>query len=165
MKTGFYKLEEKNVVPCASVDSGPITIAIDTLSHHDVSTIFLGAHVGDGPPKVFETMVFIRGQSREVDCARYATYDEAIAGHKQFVSKFSQNVAATRPDTNFLEYEAPRLVTDLDIPKSDDPRVRPFLKELEKLGVIDRDGNALKNMRLRRGVSGGNWIWRAEWES
>jgi hypothetical protein len=48
-----------------------------------VSTIFLGLNrnwFGEGPPILFETMVF-GGEYNELTF-RYSTYDEAIAGHK-----------------------------------------------------------------------------------
>jgi hypothetical protein len=51
-----------------------------------VSTVFLGldhSFFGHGPPMLFETMVFVNGSS--VDCERYATWDEAEAGHARWV--------------------------------------------------------------------------------
>lgn len=53
-----------------------------------VSTVFLGIDYsfGDGPPVLFETMVFSskmnRGGGR---CERYSTESEAKAGHKRIV--------------------------------------------------------------------------------
>lgn len=49
----------------------------------EVSTVFLGLdHAwGDGPPMLFETMVF--GGSNDEYCERYSTWDEAEAGHKE----------------------------------------------------------------------------------
>jgi hypothetical protein len=46
-----------------------------------VSTIFLGfaVHFGRHPPLLFETMIF--GGARDLAQWRYATYDEAEAGH------------------------------------------------------------------------------------
>jgi hypothetical protein len=49
-----------------------------------VSTVFLGLdhnHSNDGPPIVFETLVF--GGPNDQYMYRYATWDEAIAGHKR----------------------------------------------------------------------------------
>lgn len=51
-----------------------------------VSTIFLGLDHnfwGDGPPVVFETMVF--GGERDGDQRRYATWAEAELGHMEMV--------------------------------------------------------------------------------
>jgi hypothetical protein len=50
----------------------------------DVSTVFLGLdhRFGeDGPPLIFETMVF--GGQHDQDMQRYSTWDEAEAGHKR----------------------------------------------------------------------------------
>jgi hypothetical protein len=50
-----------------------------------VSTVFLGLdhQWGDGPPLVFETMIF--GGEHDQYQERYSTWDEAEAGHKQGV--------------------------------------------------------------------------------
>lgn len=47
-----------------------------------VSTVFLGLNYnwGEGPPILFETMIF--GGEHDEDQWRYATWDEAVAGHK-----------------------------------------------------------------------------------
>ena len=55
-----------------------------------ISTIFLGIdhNFGDGPPIIFETMVF-GGVAPNSEQERYSTYDEAMAGHKRYVKKYS----------------------------------------------------------------------------
>ena len=47
-----------------------------------VSTVFLGMDhgFGESPPILFETMIF--GGEHDEDQWRYATWDEAVAGHK-----------------------------------------------------------------------------------
>lgn len=51
-----------------------------------VSTVFLGLDHGfGGPPLLFETMAFVGHDSVELD--RYATWDEAEAGHARMVAK------------------------------------------------------------------------------
>ena len=69
-----------------------------------ISTVFLGInHQWDayGPPLLFETMVFSKvkdpsrygdgeGWGGEEDMARYATWDEAIAGHAAMVAKYTK---------------------------------------------------------------------------
>jgi hypothetical protein len=47
-----------------------------------VSTVWLGLDhgFGEGPPLIFETMIVRRGEWLDF-CERYATEDEAIAGH------------------------------------------------------------------------------------
>ncbi len=64
-----------------------------------VSTVFLGMDhsFGEGPPVLFETMVFKRGDWDNIkengladqDCERYCTMDEAKAGHETMVAKWS----------------------------------------------------------------------------
>jgi hypothetical protein len=52
-----------------------------------VSTVFLGINhnfFGNGPPILFETMVFIAGDGG--DCERYSTWDEAAEGHRKWVN-------------------------------------------------------------------------------
>lgn len=52
-----------------------------------VSTVFLGIdhRFGEGPPLIFETMVFGGPLDGETD--RYSTYDEAEAGHGEMVKR------------------------------------------------------------------------------
>ena len=55
-----------------------------------VSTVFLGLDhrfVGRGPPILFETMAFHRNTTEDIDCARYATWDDALAGHNAMVRR------------------------------------------------------------------------------
>lgn len=62
-------------------------VAKDTIDGVDVSTVFLGLdhrHMGEGPPLLFETMIF--GGKHDQYCDRYSTYDEAIEGHKRAVA-------------------------------------------------------------------------------
>ncbi len=53
-----------------------------------ISTIFLGLDHrlgGDGPPLLFETMVFREGDWTDLECQRYEHYEEALAGHSAIV--------------------------------------------------------------------------------
>jgi hypothetical protein len=53
-----------------------------------VSTVWLGINhsFGSGPPQIFETMVFPEeGVWDEEICERYATEEEALAGHQRVV--------------------------------------------------------------------------------
>ena len=57
-----------------------------------VSTIWLGSNhqYGEGPPLIFETMVFPSDKDfGDLDCERYSTLEEAHKGHKQMVEKYS----------------------------------------------------------------------------
>lgn len=60
-------------------------IANDQIGECRVSTVFLGVDhsFGDGPPLLFETMVFgPDNHPFDEECERYATRTEAFAGHK-----------------------------------------------------------------------------------
>lgn len=50
-----------------------------------VSTVFLGLDHswGDSPPLLWETMVFIKGNSQDDYTERYSTKEEALAGHER----------------------------------------------------------------------------------
>lgn len=53
-----------------------------------ISTVFLGIDhnfIGRGPPILFETMVF--GGALDEEQRRYATWDEAVAGHAAMVAR------------------------------------------------------------------------------
>jgi hypothetical protein len=52
-----------------------------------VSTVFLGLDhsFGEGPPLIFETMVFGGELDQEQD--RYSTWDEAVEGHNRMVER------------------------------------------------------------------------------
>jgi hypothetical protein len=66
-------------------------VALTCTERYDVSTVFLGLDhnfTGVGPPILFETMVFPKyGDMNERACERYATWDEAVAGHERMVRK------------------------------------------------------------------------------
>lgn len=59
-----------------------------------ISTVWLGLdhnYMHDGPPLIFETMVFpSEGDFGELDCERYSTEQEALAGHAALVEKWSK---------------------------------------------------------------------------
>lgn len=65
-------------------------IADDEIMEVRVSTSFLGVDYGrgDGPPLVFETLVF--GGRSDGDTQRYATRDEALAGHLKIVERLNK---------------------------------------------------------------------------
>lgn len=56
-----------------------------------VSTVWLGIDhaFGSGPPLIFETMVFGSTGESDLDCERYSTEAEALAGHARLVEKWS----------------------------------------------------------------------------
>lgn len=56
-----------------------------------ISTVWIGLDHrfnDDGPPLIFESMAF-RGSESDLDCERYSTEAEAIAGHARMVEKWS----------------------------------------------------------------------------
>ena len=85
----FYKLDGK--VPVAVTDARESSlghrVARDEIGDTVVSTVFLGLdhrHVGDGPPVLFETMIF--GGPHDEWQDRACTWDEAEAMHAAAVS-------------------------------------------------------------------------------
>lgn len=60
-----------------------------------VSTVWLGLdhNFGDGPPLIFETMVFAEGSPWNEWMDRYATEEEAAAGHAEVVKAIQRGDA------------------------------------------------------------------------
>lgn len=90
----FYKLDEdKNPVECTMDEWAKLyngdelrLVGSDTINNHFVSTVFLGIDYScmDIKPLLFETMIFgplIEGEYQE----RYATWNDAIKGHKRAI--------------------------------------------------------------------------------
>lgn len=83
-----YILEGKNPIPCDDVlkwgewfETAKRHVAVDLVGEVRVSTVFLGLDhsFGDGPPLLFETMIF-KGPHDQYQ-ERYSTWEEAEAGH------------------------------------------------------------------------------------
>jgi hypothetical protein len=57
-----------------------------------ISTVWIGINhrfLGEGPPLIFETMVFpSQADMGELECRRYATEPEARAGHAELVARY-----------------------------------------------------------------------------
>ena len=57
-----------------------------------ISTVFLGTNYQldpEGPPHIFETMVFASDYPEmDQECERYSTWDQAEAGHAAMVERF-----------------------------------------------------------------------------
>lgn len=88
MMSDFFKLEGKEPVRVADClewakwfESFDRCIARDEIHDAVVSTVFLGLdhRFGDGPPLIFETLVFGGHLDGQMD--RYSTWDEAATGH------------------------------------------------------------------------------------
>lgn len=57
-----------------------------------ISTVFLGMDhsFSDGPPLLFETMVFPKGSLTELSCDRCTTYDQAVKQHINAVKRHTK---------------------------------------------------------------------------
>lgn len=82
----YYKLNGKTPVPCKpeEVDSEKKRhVGWTELLGYKVSTVFIPFNMtlGDGPPQVFETMVFSMENYQDLYCARYSTWGAARLGH------------------------------------------------------------------------------------
>ena len=95
---GYYILDGKEPVEVSDIVAWAIQfeqadrIVEQTPLSEDVrvSTVFLGRDhrfVGEGPPLLFETMVF--GGKHDREEWRYSTWDEAAAGHKAVVGELT----------------------------------------------------------------------------
>ncbi|MFI9271919.1 hypothetical protein ACIGXM_14530 [Kitasatospora sp. NPDC052896] len=82
-----------------------ITSTVD-LTSYDVSTVWVGLDynwLGHGVPLIFETMVFGGTPDQDTSCWRYATEDDARAGHAEVVAM----IAATVTDEVVIELPSP----------------------------------------------------------
>lgn len=75
-------------------------VAEDTVDGYWVSTVWLGMNhrYGDGPPLIFETMVFAAPDGEvtnwgDLYADRYSTEAEALAGHTSVVEQLQAGVA------------------------------------------------------------------------
>jgi len=90
----FYDLDGK---PISAAEWGEMRennrrIAEDELDDFWISTVYVGMNMqyGDGPPLIYETMVFRRLENGEIDfselyCDRYPTREAAEIGHEYAV--------------------------------------------------------------------------------
>lgn len=85
-----YILDGKNVVECDDIlkwgawfEKSNRRVAKTEDGDISVSTVFLGIDhsFGDGPPMLFETMIF--GGEHDEDQWRYSTWEEAEKGHSE----------------------------------------------------------------------------------
>lgn len=65
------------------------TLARDEVEGVCVSTVYLGIDhgYGDGPPVLWETMVFCEGENDQ-DCERASNRKEALEVHRRFCEKY-----------------------------------------------------------------------------
>lgn len=101
----YYKLNEnKEPVPVdlfewANVMNGERHVGNDFIGDIHVSTVFLGLNhqYGDGPPLLFETMIF--GGDHDNYQERYCTWAEAEEGHKRAVALVNSDNTTPPPQT------------------------------------------------------------------
>lgn len=94
----YYILKDKEPVPAEMLewaaffeDIDQRMIARDDLGEVLISTVFLGldhSYSDEGPPLLFETMVFNTKKGEE-DMYRYSSWDEAVAMHNKLVERYS----------------------------------------------------------------------------
>jgi hypothetical protein len=91
---GKYILVNRVPVPVNDVrewadwfETADRTVANDEGDGWRVRTVFLGLdhNWGDGPPLLFETLVF--GGKLSDECDRYSTWEQAELGHKAMVQR------------------------------------------------------------------------------
>ncbi len=111
----YYKLDGTEVVSCSReeweefwADFDKRRVALSYLGGIEISTVFLGINHAMRPgerAQFFETRVSW-GSGDELDMMRYATWDEAVAGHERAIRRL--------PDyqRSIEEYERSRLETD-----------------------------------------------------
>lgn len=66
-----------------------------------VSTVFLGVdhqYCDDGPPLLFETMIFWANGPLDLDQERYSTWHQAEQGHQHMVDKVRAQLAVLRDE-------------------------------------------------------------------
>ena len=102
MRDRHFILKNRELVPCDLMtwamwyDSPERIVARDELAGDvSISTVFLGLdhQWGDGPPLLFETMIF--GGPHDGYQERCSTWDEAEAQHKVAVTRASEPPAAS----------------------------------------------------------------------
>lgn len=77
---------------------------VDGLWH--VSTVWLGINHGIGVPRqIFETMVFLAGTGEDMIMNRYATLEEAVAGHELLVAEISFKAEQAVLNDHTLQHE------------------------------------------------------------
>lgn len=99
MKPLYYRLDDdNNPIPVDAHDPRFVVlwkgmetrrVALDRVGAYNISTVFLVIDHGwsdEGRPILFETMVFPLNGFQDLHCERYATWDEAVAGHRRIVA-------------------------------------------------------------------------------
>jgi hypothetical protein len=86
-----FILEGRKAVPVGLLvwakwfETADRVVAKTTTPNGDVSTVFIGSNhqFGEGPPLIFETMIF--GGTHDQECWRCTTYDQAEDQHQRAI--------------------------------------------------------------------------------
>ena len=75
----------------------------------EISTVWLGLNhrFSEGPPLIFETMVFSQGKDNDGDTDRYSTLAEAQAGHLAMVAKYQLALSRAERSRHDTKDEGP----------------------------------------------------------
>lgn len=89
---GKVPIEEPNTLEWADKFEEDLIVEKTMIGQVRVSTVFLGIdhQFGDGPPLLFETMIF--GGELDGEQQRYSTWDEAKAGHDRAVNNIRKHI-------------------------------------------------------------------------
>lgn len=104
---------DHEAIPCPDLtkwakwlESSERHVAEENVGDYWISTVFLGLdhQFRDGPPLLFETMVFKRKADGEPDMGgedqfRYSTWDDAVAGHEATVKRYKKLAPAASPSS------------------------------------------------------------------
>lgn len=95
METNKYRSRATSGRSYSAPEEDPTRVAHDRIGDSDISTVFLGLNhsFGMGPDLWFETMVF--GGELDGEQDRYTTWDEAVAGHAEMVSRVRNTASST----------------------------------------------------------------------
>ena len=100
----YYRLNQNHeAMPTTRMDGGVWDPAHRIIKQEYVapdiwiSTVFLviDHSYGDGPPLLFETMVFRKGSGEE--CERCSTYEQALDQHRTMVARIQREIASPAP--------------------------------------------------------------------
>ncbi len=103
MQEHFYIEVEGNPVPATLMEWGSWSknidnrrVASDYIGEVHVSTVFIGMDqgFGQGPPLLYETMVFRGPMDGEID--RYSTREEALRGHQEMLNRVKAGEPVTK---------------------------------------------------------------------
>ncbi len=114
----YYKLTRKKEIVEVSMEEGLLQygkigdegkrVDLTEDENYSISTVFLVMDHSfglDGPPLVFETMVFPLYSLEELDRKRYSTWEEAKEGHRKMCERW------LKPQTYLPIYTGKRLIT------------------------------------------------------